>query len=355
MENLEKWYPIEVTTHNLHFHEEASIFTMHGNEEFIATGGGDKDIRLWRVEKSASKNKDFCYTTAANSSIKIRYHTVLSGHHRSVNCVRFQGDLLASCSDGGEVILWSGEKPHVVRRIDGDDAYELVWGNGHLFVGFSSGNILVYQVTLNNESLRGDENHSNSRASKDEDEKKKDWSQEISTKLVQKVQCHGDIIQGLAFNHRFGVLTSLSKDRTGRTFVFTDKLVAIEKMEYVDGERLFTAGRGFFRRFSYSPDGKLLYLACCKSNTVAVLHYPFRMEHMYGTMGPFDSEPLRIMCDENKVFIATKKNLYVFADQKLEFCVENISFMTITDGWVFDGICFLCSLDGFLSSLSMKR
>ncbi|KAG5860553.1 hypothetical protein KMI_01g01940 [Encephalitozoon hellem] len=355
MEELKKWYPIEVTTHNLHFHEEASIFTMHGNEKFIATGGGDRDIRLWRVEKDVSKGTDFCYTTAIDSSIKIKYHTVLSGHHRSVNCVRFNGDVLASCSDGGEVILWEKERPYVVRRIDGDDAYELVWGCGHLFVGFSSGNILVYQVVSNNESdATNATNEGGSNEASDSESFSGKDKQGVSARLVQKIKCHEDIVQGLAFNNRFNVLTSLSKDRTGKTFLFTDKLVEIEKMEYYDNDKLFSTGRGFFRRLSYSPDGKLLYLVCCRSNSVVVLHYPFRMEHVYATIGPFDSEPLKVVCERDKVFVTTKKSLYMIAHNRLGFCVDNISFMTITDGHVFDGICFLSSLDGFVSSVRMK-
>ncbi|CAD26432.1 CHROMATIN ASSEMBLY FACTOR 1 P60 SUBUNIT [Encephalitozoon cuniculi GB-M1] len=359
MADLREWYPIEVTTHNLHFHEEASIFTMHGNDKFIATGGGDKDIRLWRVERNAPKGGDFCYTTAINSSMKIKYHSVLSGHHRSVNCVRFDGDLLASCSDGGEVILWIKGRPYVVKRIDGDDAYELAWGNRHLFVGFSSGSILVYQVDLAAGLLDAtggeDENDPNLGASDAEschvEEKGHLQGEGISAKLVQRIKCHGDIIQGLAFNHRFGLLTSLSKDRTGKTFLFTDRLTQIEKMEYVDGDRLFSVGRGFFRRPSYSPDGKLLYLPCCRSNSVVVLHYPFRTEHMYATIGPLDSEPLKVMCSGDRVLIATKKSLYVFLGETPLFCVDNITFMAITDGCFFDGACFVSSLDGFLSSL----
>lgn len=360
MEELKKWYPIEVTTHNLHFHEEASIFTMHANEKFIATGGGDKDIRLWRVEKDACKGIDFCYTTAIDSSIRIRYHAVLSGHHRSVNCVRFNGDILASCSDGGEVILWKREKAYAVRRIDGDDAYELAWGCKHLFVGFSSGNILVYQVTSDNNFLdtanaANEDEFNEASDSECSPRKEKDCKQGVSIKLVQKIKCHEDIIQGLAFNHRFNVLTSLSKDCTGKTFLFTDRLVEIEKMEYHDRNKLFSTGRGFFRRLSYSPDGKLLYLVCCRSNSVVVLHYPFRMEHVYATIGPFDSEPLKVVCGDDRVFITTKKSLYMVAHNKPALCVDNISFMTITDGHVFDGVCFLSSLDGFLSSVRMKE
>lgn len=364
MEGLKEWGPVEVTTHNLYFHEDASVFTMDGNGGLVATGGGDKDIRLWRVEKGSPKDKDFCYTTAASSSVRMKYHGVLSGHRRSVNCVRFAGDLLASCGDGGEVIVWGGEAPHVARKMDGDDAYEVVWGNGHLFVGLSSGSIAVYRVDVQRASERsgeedkGDLGQDGCGRSLLDDEGGGgygDAGTRVSSALVQSVKAHADVIQGLAFNDRFGLLTSLGKDRVGKTFLFDTRLVEIEKMEHMGDDKVFSAGKGFFRRLCYSPDGKLLYLACCRSSSVVVLHYPFRMEHVYATIGPLDSEPLKIMCSGNRLFVGTRKSLYVFVEQKAVLCVNNISFMAITDGCVFEGVCFVSSLDGFLSSLRMRE
>lgn len=364
MNKLRKYSPVEVTTHNLYFHDEASIFTMDANDNFIATGGGDKDIRLWTMDKNAPKDREFCYTTAINTSVRIKYHAVLSGHNRVVNCVRFCGDLLASCSDGGEIIIWRDCIPSVIRRLDGDDAYELAWGDGHLFAAFSSGNITVFRIT------QGDANHAygpgglymqinpdvtDSKSSEKLYTAENREDLKISAVIVQQIKCHNDIIQGLTFNHHFNLLTSLGKDRVGKTFVFTDKLVEVEHMEHLGKDRLFTAGRGFFRRLAYSSDGSFLYLVCCNLNTVVVLHYPFRMEHVYARIGPLNSEPLKVICDGERLFIVTKKSLYLFISQEFIFCVDNASFMTITDGCVFDGVCFLSSLDGFLASLRLKE
>ncbi|KAM0671299.1 hypothetical protein CWI42_091260 [Ordospora colligata] len=343
-----EWVPVEVTTHNLYFHEEASVFTMDTNGKLIATGGGDNEIRLWRVEKSNMDGTEFRYTTALNSSVKIVYDSVLSGHKRGVNCVRFNGDLLASCSDGGEVIIWVSKVPHMIKRIDGDDAYEAVWGRDHLFVGFSSGHVLVYKV-------RHYGMHKDVNASMNDSNVINAVEECIDVQMIQKIQCHNDVVQGLAFNNCFGLLTSLGKDRIGKTYVFRDKLVEVEHMDEMNGEKMFSTGRGFFRRLSYSPDGKLLYLASCSSNSVIVLHYPFRIEHVYARIGPLDSEPLRIVCDGDKLYVATRKRLYMFVKQELVLCVDNISFMAITDGCVFDGICFLSSLDGFLCSLRVRQ
>uniref|UniRef100_H3H2J5 CAF1B/HIR1 beta-propeller domain-containing protein n=1 Tax=Phytophthora ramorum TaxID=164328 RepID=H3H2J5_PHYRM len=62
----------------------------------LATGGADKEIKLWRVGEDAAL--EFVFS--------------LSGHDRSVNCVRFSpnGAYLASASDDTSIILWTKPK-----------------------------------------------------------------------------------------------------------------------------------------------------------------------------------------------------------------------------------------------------
>ncbi|RLN62752.1 hypothetical protein BBJ29_001979 [Phytophthora kernoviae] len=67
----------------------------------LATGGADKEIKLWRVsDDTETKNValDFVFS--------------LTGHDRSVNCVRFSpnGAYLASASDDTSIILWTKPK-----------------------------------------------------------------------------------------------------------------------------------------------------------------------------------------------------------------------------------------------------
>uniref|UniRef100_K3XC86 CAF1B/HIR1 beta-propeller domain-containing protein n=1 Tax=Globisporangium ultimum (strain ATCC 200006 / CBS 805.95 / DAOM BR144) TaxID=431595 RepID=K3XC86_GLOUD len=66
----------------------------------LATGGADKEIKLWRVS----------YGLKDHTGLEFIFS--LSGHDRSVNCVRFSpnGVFLASASDDSTIILWTKPK-----------------------------------------------------------------------------------------------------------------------------------------------------------------------------------------------------------------------------------------------------
>ena len=75
MEVKNSFQPIEVTTHNLQFHETPNITSIDFYKNYIFTSGQDKAVRLWEVILT-DKNKYYklnCYKTAENSSIKLKY------------------------------------------------------------------------------------------------------------------------------------------------------------------------------------------------------------------------------------------------------------------------------------------
>ncbi|KAG6591137.1 chromatin assembly factor 1 subunit B-like protein [Phytophthora cinnamomi] len=80
--------------------EDASTAT---ERPLLATGGADKEIKLWRVGAKAD---------AEAEAVELDFVFSLSGHDRSVNCVRFSpnGAFLASASDDTSIILWSKPK-----------------------------------------------------------------------------------------------------------------------------------------------------------------------------------------------------------------------------------------------------
>ncbi|TYZ65458.1 hypothetical protein PybrP1_005022 [[Pythium] brassicae (nom. inval.)] len=69
----------------------------------LATGGADKEIKLWRVRGDLHDHSGLEFVFS------------LSGHDRSVNCVRFSpnGEFLASASDDSTIILWMRPKSAV--------------------------------------------------------------------------------------------------------------------------------------------------------------------------------------------------------------------------------------------------
>ncbi|KAF1333688.1 Chromatin assembly factor 1 subunit b-like protein, partial [Globisporangium splendens] len=69
----------------------------------LATGGADKEIKLWRVSDGLKDHTG------------LEFIFSLSGHDRSVNCVRFSpnGAFLASASDDSTIILWAKPKTAV--------------------------------------------------------------------------------------------------------------------------------------------------------------------------------------------------------------------------------------------------
>ncbi|KAE8900083.1 hypothetical protein PF005_g9302 [Phytophthora fragariae] len=74
-------------------------------QPLLATGGADKEIKLWRVGAAKGESKN-------EGPVELQFVFSLSGHDRSVNCVRFSpnGAFLASASDDTSIILWSKPK-----------------------------------------------------------------------------------------------------------------------------------------------------------------------------------------------------------------------------------------------------
>jgi chromatin assembly factor 1 subunit B len=70
------------------------------SKKIFVTGGADKEIKLWYLESDsiANTNLNFIFS--------------LSGHERSVNCVRFSpnGQYLASASDDATIVVWTRPK-----------------------------------------------------------------------------------------------------------------------------------------------------------------------------------------------------------------------------------------------------
>lgn len=376
---------VEVTTHNLHFHDQASIYSVDSRDSMIATAGGDTDVRIWRVEKLVPKEQKFCYTHALTSSVKIHYMHTLSAHQRTVNCVRFGSDYLATCSDGGHVLVWNthelgGGVAHTVRAPDGDDAYEVAWGGSFLFVGLASGNVAVYEVErLAGES--GDEAGPEDAAQPDTDAAackenstcpnggisgtkrakitRMEASSPICVRHVQTLKVHSDIVQGLSFNPFHSVLATQSRDRTAKVLHFECRLAVLHRHESFGDGRTICTGKAFFKRLSFVKKN-FLFLTHCReesSNVVFVYAYPFRS--LYACIGTFDTAVQRVVEWGEYIVVVTMRSLYVVEETgggyRTVFAINNATFLPITDACVASGLLVVSSMDGFLASVRLSE
>ncbi|KAK9843501.1 hypothetical protein WJX81_006208 [Elliptochloris bilobata] len=136
----------------------------------LATGGADKDIKLWQVHQ------------LEDGSPAATHMSSLSGHAKTVNCVRFSpnGSVLASAGDGGELLLWRpaasgaaafGAEPGSsepgwrattsLRGGHSDDVFDLAWApDASALLSGSIENIcILWDVDAGKSRLRLD-NHS---------------------------------------------------------------------------------------------------------------------------------------------------------------------------------------------------
>ncbi|KAG0645558.1 putative WD repeat-containing [Hyphodiscus hymeniophilus] len=89
----------------------------------LATGGGDNNVRLWKIDSDGEDRR-------------IDYLATLAKHTQAVNVVRWapKGDLLASAGDDGNVILWVLDEGKTATPAFGGDGTEdkEVWRTKHM-------------------------------------------------------------------------------------------------------------------------------------------------------------------------------------------------------------------------------
>ncbi|KAK3382407.1 WD40-repeat-containing domain protein [Lasiosphaeria ovina] len=119
----------------IHWHHEnnnpypiySAHFEPHGKGR-LATGAGDNNVRLWKIEEDGEDRR-------------VEYLATLSKHSQAVNVVRWapKGELLASAGDDGNVILWVPSDSHLPAF--GNEGLEdkETWRTKHMFRGLGTG------------------------------------------------------------------------------------------------------------------------------------------------------------------------------------------------------------------------
>lgn len=328
---------IEYTTQNLHFHENASIYSIDSTQTLLLTAGGDKVIRSWSITKEPIQSEnDFIHNESHLSSVKINYIDSFEGHTKPINCVRFHqnNSIFASSADNGEIIIWYRDIKCKLE-VENEDIYELCLGIDHLFVGLASGKLLVYALNIEmGEQLT------------------------LLPKLIQNIKAHCDIIQGMSFNFKNNCLLTGSRDRTYKTFVLEKKLIFNEKIESINNEKIFADEncKLLFRRSCFIDDNFIYLTGGIKASDahqfyVYIYHHPFRNEDLYGRIGPLDTHAIKILSHNQYTVIVCKKNIYYCKNNEIILNIKHTSFYPLTDAAVCNDVLLCSSLDGFLYTL----
>lgn len=132
----------------LHWHDDSrpvyTLDTQCGSLR-LATGGGDNNVRIWRVSAAKeappgsprSKGQLSSQETSEEAvsglvapqqaAFDVQYLSTIPKHTQAINCVRFSpnGTLLASASDDGTIMIWQ-KSDTLVREfgVEDDDAVE---------------------------------------------------------------------------------------------------------------------------------------------------------------------------------------------------------------------------------------
>ncbi|KAI4292839.1 chromatin assembly factor 1 subunit B [Pancytospora philotis] len=366
----------EITTHNIYFHEDSPVLSLDALSDVVATCGCDKVIRLWKMElKDTAISENVC-RTAANSSVSLSYLAELGGFNKPINCVRFcrapcsDGYLLAACADSGRVIVYDSGAGSVIRTEDGDDAYELCWGDGMLFVGFASGKVEAYAMGTGPsrpdeqaaQPKMDEENASNSAANKDDSGAERTGSR-TSFSLVCAQTIHKSTVQGISYSHEHRLLATHSLDKTVKLHrVVVDAAAGQQKggakaAGAKTSLKLLSAfdegidnSRGLFKRLLLK--GSRLY-AFTKQNMLSVFAYPFRAMHLQQRIGPLRSSVVKVLEDSGYFYICTKQSLYIIRGQELVVSIDASTFLSATDACLIDGVLLISSMDGFVTSVRL--
>ncbi|KAJ1790376.1 Chromatin assembly factor 1 subunit [Coemansia sp. RSA 2167] len=267
---------MRVKTVQINWHDKQPIFSVdfdhnydnaqHGGWRF-ATGGGDNNVRMWRLRSPAEREAD-------PNVPAVEFLASLNRHTAPVNVVRFSpcSSRLASAGDDGVIIIWrqvddahnqagrtdqlddvAGDvetwRPAAMLRGSLADICDLAWSPDGAF---------VVSASVDNTARIWDAR---------------------DARCVQVLADHSHYVQGVAWDPRGEFIATQGSDRSLRVYrwvagaarevrtgVDVAKLAASHySMPTSEGrrQRLFHDDNlvSFFRRPSVSPDGRLLATA----------------------------------------------------------------------------------------------
>ncbi|KAJ2903456.1 WD40 repeat-like-containing domain protein [Zalerion maritima] len=192
------WHNDNAPVYSAHFEPDGK-----GSKGRLATGGGDNNVRIWKLHKDGEERR-------------VEYLSTLAKHTQAVNVVRWcpKGELLASAGDDGNIILWtpsdtpmkefgSEEKeddvdkeswrPKHMCRSSGAEIYDLAWSpDGQYFIVGSMDNVArIYSASTGT--------------------------------IVRQIAEHSHYVQGVAWDPLNEYVATQSSDRTVHVYSLKNK------------------------------------------------------------------------------------------------------------------------------------
>lgn len=348
-----------------------SSTSMSTESTRLATGGGDNNIRIWRL-------------TSSNS---VEYMSTLQKHSQAVNAVRFnpRGDILASAGDDGTLLLWKKSEA-IVKTLESEDDEDLkeswqvvgtirsstaeimdiCWSpNGDQIVTGSMDNILrIYQLEFS--------------------------SGKVSGTIIRSFSDHTHYIQGVFWDPLNKFIVSQSADRSVNVYLILQsesKSIEINlKQKFQKFGNLYLyypeTLQSFFRRLAFSPDGSILVTPAGLEETsnnetlnnvlyiysrASLLTSPiYKITGLSKPAIAVSFNPIRYKLDGTSTLklpyklvfaVATQDGVVLYSTRdnfKPLGLVSNLHYSSITDlKWTIDGSrIIVSSTDGFCSTIN---
>ncbi|KAI5189428.1 protein HIRA/HIR1 [Nematocida minor] len=199
--------------------KQSTIFstdTFPCDVSYVVTGGQDGSVKIWKITDKESKEEGS-----------------FTKHTGAVLCTRFSpaGDLLATASDDGNVIVWGVTKTqgtiqlHTKKRLSDhrSDVSSIAWSSRYLATGGYDGSVIIYDRP--------------------------------SFSIVTRLEKHEKGCKGIAFSPGAGYISTYGDE--GELFLYDKNL---KKLSSTKKPFKGVQMESFFGRMSWSPDGK--YIAC---------------------------------------------------------------------------------------------
>ena len=331
---------IETTIQTLYFHEETSIYSICTTGRHLYTAGGDAKIRAWHIHKEErAGNEDFSVKNPVNSLVKITYCSTLEGHKKTVNCVRnisINGEqYLISCDDSGKILFWvlNGCEYECHKIFSTDSCQEIIYaekdGNNYIICGLNTGKLILLDLILNHKVPKA--------------------------KLLQTIKAHTMPIEGLAYNMKYNIISTMSKDASCKLYQIQKKKLALyetiekitEKYSFADEHEIILT-----RRHSFSQCGKFMYLTTCKNVSKPVsttLRYPFHDDCIYGKNEGLDGFVSKVIdVEEFGPIFFTGYNCYI---PEKDIIIKDCVLQPVIDACYRGNIIFIASVDGFIATI----